>query len=354
MSKPYLTLIAIAFAALRAAAQPQGAVAAPDAVTLADATPSFRAPFLPPPPNSTESAQSIRLLGVDVVQDGKVLIQTPELDGEKPAKLVTYWCANAKVDSRLALALQFLAIRGRLTRTLELTAGPEPGQAAWERGTVHRVEHTLDLPDLSQDISGRLDLVINSTSLAAGGFAYAPLQSVPILLQPRVQPGRASRSRFDALFSAGYAALDVSFRLGAGATHPVAIPEAWRDRVGRIAVISAFSFGPIAQEKPVCNVTARRGETEIQRWTMRSGVDTARTDIDYYPPDQQEHKKVAIVESIDADYPDKNGSPFKRHMYIGWLDVTPESLPIDAVTFASSSDYFFDVFDIVLVPRAAP
>lgn len=326
--------------------------AAPDS-TAGIVAPTFAAPFNPPSPDPAVTSPAVRLLGIDVLQDGKIVKGEVALDGSKKAELVTYWCANSEVDSRVPLVLQFMAIRGRVTRDIEISAGPERGQSAWERGTVHRVTHALDLPAVAVDMSGRLDMVLNTTALTSGGFSRAPLQCIPVLVQPKSQQGRVSHQRYAVLFGKDHASLDISFRLGPEAAFTVPIPEAWRGRIGRIAIISAFSFGPIAQGRPVCDVVAKRSDQPTQRWTMRSGENTARTDIDYYPASMQEHRKVEIIESADADYPSLEGGPFKRHMYLGWLNVDATNMTFDTLSVESVNTNFFDVYDIVLVPSGA-
>ncbi|MCC6796682.1 MAG: hypothetical protein IT366_16300 [Candidatus Hydrogenedentes bacterium] len=359
MHKSNILLLAfVTFAPLSTPAQPTVISELPGQIQPelgnVDFRPAFPAPFLPPLPDPSAKMQPVRLLGIDIIQDGNKLTATPHLNSVSPATLVTYWCANETTSLKLSLRLRFMGIRGRLSREVEASAGPDGQGQTWERGTLHRVEHVLDLPEIALNLSGRIDLIIGATAVGSGALAYTPLQSIAILIEPAIQQGKVPRANLEAKFGPNYVALDVSFRLGAGARQTVSIPEAWRGKVGRIGVISAFSFGPIAQDKPVCDVIAKRQDHDVDSWTMRSGSTTARTDIDFYPASEQDHAKVEIVESIDADYSDKSGSPFKRHRYLGWLEIEPGKTPLDAIEFVSTNDYVFDVFEVVLLPPAQP
>ena len=326
-------------------------------VRIGELTPAHPAPATGALLPAGEDAGPVRLLGVDLLQNGTPLSGgCPKLDGNIPLDVVAYWCPAAVIAGRVPMTIRFWSQDYMIGRGEDLVIGPAPGEPAWEPGGVYRQKHTVGLPQIAGSINGNVHLSIHLAAGAVGGPESPALQQIELVVTPRVGAGRIARTTLDAKLERGAAPLSKSFRLGRGAS--VTLCVGVRNRaVKGIVVVSSFAYGSVAQGKPVVEVAVNDG-TAPRSMQLLSGVHTARGDYDYYLPGTMNHSKPAIVDSQDAeDYLDASGGPFRRHRYAGMVPLDPPTQNLESLTFSVTADVVVDVFEVALLyaePAAAP
>ncbi len=323
---------------------------------IRELTPSHPAPATGALLPVGEDAGPIRLIGIDLLQNGVPLAgDCPKLDGNIPFDIVAYWCPAAVIAGRIPMTLRFWSQDYMIGRGEDLVIGPAAGEPAWEPGGVYRQKHTIGLPQIAGAINGNIHLSIHLAAGANAGLESPALQQLDLVVTPRVGAGRVARTLLDAKLEHGAEPLSKSFRLGRGAS--VTLPVGVHGRAVRgLIVVSSFAYGTVAQGKPVVEVGVNEG-TASRNVQLLSGVHTARGDYDYGLPGTMNHVKPAIVESQDADYLDASGAPFRRHRYLGTLPLDPPAQNLESLTFHVTADVVVDVFDVALLyaePAAPP
>lgn len=323
---------------------------------LRELTPSHPAPATGALLPVGEDAGPMRLIGIDLLQNGNPLAgDCPKLDGNIPLDIVAYWCPAAVIAGRIPMTIRFWSQNYMIGRGEELVIGPAAGEPAWEPGGVYRQKHTIGLPQVAGSINGNIHLSIHLAAGANAGPESPALQQLDLIVTPRVGAGRIARTLLDAKLEHGAEPLSKSFRLGRSAS--VTIPVGVRGRTIRgLIVVSSFAYGTVAQDKPVVEVAVNEGAAS-RNLQLLSGVHTARGDYDYSLPGTVNHAKPAIVESQDADYLDASGAPFRRHRYMGVIPLDPPSQNLESLTFHATADVVVDVFEVALLyaePAAPP
>jgi len=332
-----------------AGAQPAGAAPKALSVQLRELTPSHLAPATGALLPAGEDAGPVRLIGVDLLQNGSPLGgDCPKLDGNIPLEVVAYWCPAAVISGRVPMTIRFWSQDYMIGRGEDLLIGPTPGEPAWEPGGVYRQKHTVGLPQIAGAINGKVHLSIHLAAGASGGQESPALQQLDLLVTPRIGGARISKTILGAKLERGAEPLSRSFRLGRDAS--VTLPVGVRGRaIKGIVVISSFAYGTVAQDKPVVEVGVNDGSAAPRNLSLLSGVHTARSDYDYYAPGAVNHAKPPIVESLDADYLDASGAPFRRHRYLGSLALEPPVQNLESLTFHVAADVVVDVFEVALL-----
>ena len=312
---------------------------------LRELTPSLPAPATGALLPVGEEAGPLRLLGVDLLQNGAPLAgKRPKLDGNLPLDLIAYWCPAAVIAGRAPVTIRFWSQDYMIGRNEELTAGPVAGEPAWEPGGVYRQKHAINLPQIAGALNGEVYLSIHLSSGTAAGAESPALQQLDLLVTPRIGAGRIAKTLLESKLERGAAPLSKSFRLGRGAS--VTIPVGVHNRPLRgLVIVSSFAYGTVAQDKPVVEVGINEGAAS-RKVQLLSGVHTARGDYDYSLPGTVNHAKPAIVESQDADYLDVSGAPFRRHRYLGTVLLDPPAPNLESLTFTPTADVVVDVFDV--------
>ena len=295
-----------------------------------------------------EEAGPMRLLGIDLLQNGTPLAgECPKLDGNFPLDLVPYWCPAAVIAGRVPTTVRFWSQDYMIGRNEDLVSGPAAGEPAWEPGGVYRQKHTINLPQIAGAIDGDVHLSIHLTAGTSAGTESPALQQLDLVVTPRVGAGRIARTLLEAKLEHGAEPLSKSFRLGRGAS--VTLPVGVRGRPVRgLIVVSSFAYGTVAQDKPVVEVGVNEGSGS-RKLQLLSGVHTARGDYDFNPPGTMNHAKAAIIESQDADYLDASGAPFRRHRYMGVIPLDPPAQNLESLSFHAPAEVVVDVFEVALL-----
>lgn len=346
-----LTLSAPAFSA--------PALAPPNVKQLLDSiTPSFAAPY--PEFSPDWQPLALRLLGVDLAQNGKAVSgERPVLDSSFPLTVTCYWLAEAQVTQKRGLELKVTSHDGQISKTEEVKAGPDA--IAWEAGSVYQQSFELALAPVASTSTGDAMLVLSLFPRQQASASSVALQRVPLHINPSLRPGRVSSRNLSSAITGDYHDLSTSFRLGRNARQKVQVPVETRGPATAIAVISSVSYGSPPQNEPVCEIIAKSEGAKTNTFYLRSGVDTARSDFDFYPPGSVNHEKATVIESWDAEYPDVSNKPFKKHMYLAILPLPNDARNLASLEFVSKTPFVLDIFDVVLIqtqqetqPAASP
>ncbi len=317
-------------------------------------TPTFPAPPTHILASPGSEALPVRLIGVDLKQRSTRLDkENLRLNGKLRLKVTGYWLSPVMpLESTIPADIRLWSHNSRITKSQEITVGPIDGEESWMPGQVYKQEYQINLKPISSVFSGNIHMTVNLLSRKNGKFVPNPLQSLSLYLSPNVGRGRVEPSVLQAAVGETPRDLSVSFRLGNGAEHKVPIPARWQKGNARIAVVSAFGFGSVDQGEQVCEVVVETKSGQ-HTWELTSGVETAQADYDYYPAGTLDHDKIQIVESTDSEYLSELGQPFRKHKYIGFLEV-PETLgTIKSITFNSESSVIYEVFDVLLLPASS-
>lgn len=323
------------------------------AALLGDITPAIPAPPVDIVNGPDAEQASLRLLGIDVEQNAAPNAGAPlVLDGKLPLLLRTYWLVgDAPVVQSHTVSLRFWSNECFMGRTLEMSVGPGDEGTPWRPGSVFREELIVDLPSVAHDLTGTgsLTVAIEQTE----GAAPAPLLYLPVHITPFVGGRGVDARKLAAALDRPFRDLAKSFRLGHQARQELEIPEGWGAGVRALAVVSAFSYGAIDQGEPVFDVVAVSESGAAFTWTARSGEGSSRADYDFYLPGTLNHKKIAVFESWDANYPDISGQPFAKHKYLATVALPEDFGTLRSVAVVSRTPYVIDIFDVALL-LAAP
>ncbi len=319
----------------------------------AKTSPDFAAPsanaLLPP----GGDPGPLRLLGIDLLQDGAPLTgDTPAVDANKPLEIVAYWVPYVRLPARLPLSARFWAHRFMVSGGDTLEAGPEAGAPPWEAGGVYRQPHTVNLPAVLVSVSGEARLLIGLESVQRDkGRKTLPLMDLAVTVAPRVGGGKIPRKLLEARAPGGMV-LSKSFRLCRGASVVLPVTPSVGGRVVSVLVCSAFSYGDVPQDKPVFEMVPQTaGGAAMAAVPVLSGAHTARTDYDFYPARSMGHGKAEIIDSQEADTTDSGGLPMRRHRYAAQFDL-PAPAALTGLAFRPVSNVVVDVFDVVLLLEA--
>ena len=299
--------------------------------------------------------QSLCLLGVDLIQENTAIVPgAPVLDGNRPLHVRAYWMPAAPVQNTMPLEFRFQSRDTMLSKSQEQDAGPAPGGKAWQPGCVYPVDYALPMQNVATNITGYAYFSISFVSTELSGPATIPLMSIPLEIRPAIGPRNASARRIEVVFGVKLKDFALSFRLGPGARQEIRTPENWGASGGALGLISAFSYGSVAQGKPVCRIVVRDKNGIEATLDILSGLHTARTDYDYKPASEVDHQKVTILESMPAEYRNQLDQPFEKHKYAGAIAL-PETLgAIHSIKFQSASPVVFDIYDVVLLDEMPP
>lgn len=309
-------------------------------------TPTYTAPYS----GLTQElpAVRLRLLGTDLEQDGKLLSdERPVLDSSLPATITCYWMAEAEVTQKTPLELKLSTHDGQIFRSVEVKAGPNA--EVWHVGSVYVQKYELQVSAVATVFSGDSLLTLSLFPYQDADIAAVPLQSLPIYLTPYVRAAQVSDRNLNAAVGKDLRSLSVSFRLGRNARHKITVDDQALGATSAIAVVSGFSYGSIPQDEPVCDIVVRFHGGDSETWTMLSGVHTARSDFDFYPPNAANHKKVQIVESWQSEYADTFDRPFQKHKYLALFSVPQSSGKVASIEFVSKISNVIDIFGVALV-----
>ena len=325
---------------------------------LDSVTPAFAAPY--PEFSPDWQPLSLRLLGVDLAQNGEpVSGERPDLDSSFPLTVTCYWLTEAEVSQKRGLELKVASHDGQISRTEEVKAGPDA--VAWEAGSVYPQSFELALAPVASTITGDAMLVLSLFPRQQASASPVALQRVPLHLNPSLRPGRVTARNLSSAITGDYHDLSTSFRLGRNARQKVQVPPETRGPATAIAVVSSVSYGSAPQNEPVCEIIVKSEGARTHTCYLRSGVDTARSDYDFYAQGSVNHEKAAVIESWDAEYPDVFNKPFKKHMYLAILPLPSDARNLASLEFVSKTPFVLDIFDVVLIqtqqetrPAASP
>lgn len=293
----------------------------------------------------------LRLIGIDLEQRGQRIDELPPIiEGAEPLVISFYWTPLTRLASPIPLGVRFWSHDGKITRALDLTAGPESGEAPWLPDRLHRQRVEIPMRPVALAFSGRSHMTLYFRSPHAGAGNAPPLQSLPLILSPVRRGADAGDALYPEVFGEGWRSVGASFRLGNGAEIIIAVPDTGDRAVRGIGVVSAFSYGSVPQGGVACVIEPIPAEGgAVPALELISGVHTARHDYDFQAPGVQDHEKTAIVESVEADYLSAQGAPFMKHKYAGVIEAPDAFPPLRALRFRAQGEVILDVFDVVLV-----
>lgn len=321
---------------------------------LKEITPEFPAPYVQAVFGPEADPGPLRLLGLDLAQDGPLTDRKPSVDGARTLTVTAYWVPALRVTGRIPVQLRFWLENVALARTLDVSAGPGPGEVPWEPGVVARQIFDVPMREIVYVLNGAAHL---SVQLAVPpGRNAGPglvLQDLPLHLGPAAGRGRLRAERWEAFTGPGVRTLSASFRLCNDAVLTLPVPASDGAAVGAVVLSSAYAYGVVPQGKPVMEVVLRGGDGE-RRVELLSGVHTARADYDFFTPGSQRHERAVIVESQDADHMDSTGTPFQRHRYGGRVPLDPPLRNVKTLEFRLSAGVVVDVFEVGVVSAPTP
>lgn len=332
-----------------AAETPQPLTARDIQARLAEITPAFPAPYVQAVLPVGVEPGAVRLLGVDLAQAGPVAAsKRPRLEGGRPLTITAYWVPSTRIVGRIPFSLRFWLENFMVSRGENLAVGPGPGQPPWEPGVVQRQEYSVNLSGVAAMLTGNARISLQLTPKSGGGQPGLVLQEMPVFLAPHVGRGRIRAELWEPLLTGPAKTLSASFRLCNEARVRIPVRTEPDSAATAILVASAYAYGSLPQDAPVMEVTVE-GRDGARAVVLRSGVDTARTDYDFFPSGDQDHAKATIIDSQDADYLDSGGAPFQRHRYLARLALDPPVPAPVAVSFRLVSDVVVDVHEVALL-----
>ncbi len=325
---------------------------------LREVTPAFPAPYVQAVFGPEADPGPLRLLGLDLAQDAPLTDKTPRVDGAKTLTVTAYWVPAVRITGKIPVQLRFWLEKVALARTLDVSAGPGPGEAPWEPGVVARQPFEVPMREIVYVLNGAAHLTVQLAAPpgrnAGPGLVF---QNLPLHLGPAAGRGRLRAERWEAFAGPGVRTLSASFRLCNDAVLTLPVPASDGGEVSALVLSSAYAYGIVPQGEPVMEVVLRGGDGE-RRVELLSGVHTARADYDYFAPGSQRHERAVIVESQDADHMDSTGAPFQRHRYGGRVPLAPPLRDLKSLEFRLRAGVVVDVFEVgfasVQASSAAP
>lgn len=338
--------IVVAGAAVMPAQAEQPATLEKTESLLESVTPTFAAPY--PELSPGWEPVPLRLVGVDLAQEGESApAPRPVLDSSRPLTITCYWLAERKTSRKQDLELRIASHDDKISRVEEVKAGPD--DAAWNAGSLYKQRFVFPLSPIASTITGDAMLSLSLFPRQQGSTLPVTLQRVPLHLEPLLRAGRISERSLNSAIPGDYHDLSVSFRLGRNARQTVRLPEQKAEPATAVAVVSSVAYGSPPQGETVCEIIARNQGGETHAWSLISGLNTARSDYDFYPPGSVNHEKTTIVESWDAGYPDVFNKPFKKHKYLAVLPLPPAARTADSLEFVSKTPFVIDIYDVALI-----
>ncbi|MFP4193279.1 MAG: hypothetical protein ACLFU6_14560 [Candidatus Hydrogenedentota bacterium] len=287
-------------------------------------------------------------LGLALLQGGERLDGSPAVIGtDNPLLVEIHWETNTANSTDPAIEARFLSHRNRYVRSLEAEVTPNasaegpvpPGSSFWR-------QRRLDLGPLLGQYSGLGYLVFYRALPGPDITRREPLDYAPVYIEPVPRERTVSTSEYARFFPENRVSLDTSVRLGHGAE--VVLPlEKPREAHGGLGVVSSFGYGSEPQGEAVAEVEFLRDGETLHVETLRAGVHTARADYDFNP-DAENHQKIPIIESDEADYLSAQGTPFMRHKYVTILDLEFGAGAADSIRIRSRSPVILEIHDLVL------
>ena len=313
------------------------------------------ATFLPAPPFDVFEAmpgQAVQLLGMRLTHGAAPLLadaQPWSLEPVQPLFLQLYFKVHQPIQDTLSVLLQFATMDGVVSRGIETEIGPG-SDARWEMGAVYIHEEIIHLGLIAGRFSGDAHMRVYVGSEAAPEEQQRFQQRLEMKLKPLVGERRVATSRYPEFFGAHYHSLNVGFRLGRGVRQRLALDEFAGDALRAIGLVSSYGYHAAPQGEVIGRCILLLSGEPVHEIPLISGENTARTDYDFDPA-SQEHQRIAIIESEEADYLDVNGAPFQRHKYAASLDI-PEGIVFDTLEFEMLSRGTLDIHDVVLQPES--
>ena len=286
-------------------------------------------------------------LGVTLWQGGRELAGSPAVVGiGSPLLVEIQWETNTADTAEPAVEVGFLSHNNRFVRSLEsepLPAAdeadaPRPGAVSWSR-------RQLDLGPVLGEYSGLGYLVFYRPLPGPDITRREALEYAPVFIEALPRRRTVSTNEYGRFFPEDHVSLDTSVRLGHGAEAVLHLDDPLEAH-GGLGLISSFGYGSEPQGEAVAVLEFLRDGELLHDETLRAGVHTARADYDFNP-DSQNHEKISIIESTEADYLSTRGTPFMRHKYVTILN--PEHLAAaDSLRIRSRSPVILEIHDLVL------
>ena len=256
------------------------------------------------------------------------------------------WETNTANPTDPAIEARFLSHQNRYVRSLEFEVTQNgsgeplrPGSSFWRR-------RRLDLGPVLGQYSGLGYLVFYRSLPGPDITRREALDYASVYIDPVPRGRTVSTNEYGRFFPENHVSLDTSVRLGHGAEVVLPLGEPLEAH-GGLAVISSFGYGSEPQGEAVAELEFLRDGETLHGETLRAGVHTARADYDFNP-DGQNHQKIPIIESAEADYLSRRGTPFMRHKYVTILDLEFGAAAADSIRIRSRSPVILEIHDLVL------
>lgn len=297
----------------------------------------------------TTRPEALKLLGLDLLQQNRRIING-RLDGTQPVTMVCYWIPRITSAQTVPVEISLRGAGGRLSSDVRVTARAARNEPEWQANCLYKQAYALDLPSIARRFNGDIALTVCLISRGRTDVERVPLMRLSVYVSPVTERGRTSRAVLETSFGKDLRSLDASFRLGQGAEIVLPVSGEWAATAGAIGIVSAFSYGSVKQDQPVCEILVRDDRGQERVWHLLSGVDTARTDYDFNP-EGMNHRPVTEVESWEADYLNVHDRPFQKRNYRSILELPKDFGLLTTLTFRSVNPYILEVFDVVMLPR---
>ena len=287
-------------------------------------------------------------IGLALFQADERLDDSPALiDTGAPLFVEIQWETNTSNPTEPAIEARFLSHKNRYVRSLEFEVTPNasgeppprPGSSFWRR-------RRLDLEPVLGQYSGLGYLVFYRSLPGPDITRREALDYASVYIEPVPRGRTVSTNEYGRFFPENHVSLDTSVRLGHGAEVVLPLGEPLEAH-GGLAVISSFGYGSEPQGEAVAELEFLRDGETLHGEPLRAGVHTARADYDFNP-DGQNHQKIPIIESAEADYLSRRGTPFMRHKYVTIFDLEFGAATADSIRIRSRSPVILEIHDLVL------
>ncbi len=317
-----------------------------DTQLLLDAiTPSFTVPPVDLFDVEEYGSLPARLLGVDLLQDGKELSgDSPWVDATQPLVLRAYWEPIRRLESQARFRATVWDSMCLIKNDFDLRFGPLPADAPWEAAEVAIQEYPIDLLEAATSFSGRGYLNLTLLTPRSATRKERPLLLIPISLGPLARESLVTERVVKEKLGENAAFIPTMSRLGIGASLPIAIPSGLTPSKS-VHVLSSMAYRNPPQGVDVCEIqfTDRAGKSALGH--LRSGENTARADYDALTP-ERDHDKVTVLRSRDSGQLDALGRPVRTHIYMEPIPIPPELGPLASIEIRCVAETFFDLFGL--------